>query len=402
MARAALRANPLRSVLTLLGIIIGIVTVTLMSAFITGLNDMFHETTSFMGTDVYYVDKQSWSGGDWAMTRNRPNITQDDATQLRRRMTTAKAISVSADEWSVDVKNGANMVQGIRASGVDADYEITNSLGIEKGRFFATQELASARPVCIIGYDVWDNLFHKGNPIGQTLRVNGYPLEVIGVAKKVGGMFGMFSVDHEVEMPLQTFFNAFGEPDRSLTIGIKAKNVLTKDDTKAEAEYQMRAIHGLKPTDKDNFAINGEEQFDTTFDALTRTLNIIGLVITGLSLLVGGIGIMNIMFVSVKERTREIGIRKAVGARRSMVLLQILTEASMLCLIAGSIGLILSYSASSIINANVLKDSSIHINFGYTLILLGLGLSLAIGVMSGMLPAWKASKLDPVDALRYE
>ena len=402
MARSALRANPLRSVLTMLGIIIGIVTVTLMSAFITGLNDMFHETTSFMGTDVYYLDKQSWSGNDWAMERNRPNVSIENARQLRQRMTTAKAISVSADEWSVDVKNGSNMVQGIRATGVDADYEITNSIAMEKGRFFATHELESARPVCIIGYDIWDNLFHKGDPTGQTIRINGYPLEVIGVAKKVGGMFGMFSIDHEVEMPLQTFFNAFGDPYRSLTIGVKAKNVLTKEDTKAEVGYQMRIVRGLKPTDRDNFAINGEDQFNTQFDQLTGTLNIIGLVITSLSLLVGGIGIMNIMFVSVKERTREIGIRKAIGARRRMILMQFLTEATMLCLIAGGIGLALSYSASELINSNMLKDSSIHIHFSLGLIFLGLGLSLAIGIISGLLPAWMASKLDPVDALRYE
>jgi putative ABC transport system permease protein len=402
MARSALRANPLRSALTMLGIIIGIVTVTLMSAFITGLNDMFHETTSFMGTDVYYIDKQSWSGGDWAMQRNRPDVTQDDAAQLRRRMSTAKAISVSADEWGVKVKNGSNLVEGIRATGVDAAYEITNSIQLEQGRFFATQELESARPVAIIGYDVWDNLFHKSNPVGQTVRVNGYPLEIIGVAKKVGGMFGLFSIDHEVQMPLRTFFNSFGDPYRSLTISVKAKNVLTKEDTKAEAAFQMRMIRGLKPADNDNFAINGEDQFDKQFDALTTTLKIIGFVITGLSLLVGGIGIMNIMFVSVKERTREIGIRKAIGARRRMVLMQFLTEATMLCLIAGAIGIGLSYTASALINHNMLKDSSIHINFSFGLIFLGLGISLAIGIISGMMPAWMASKLDPVDALRYE
>jgi putative ABC transport system permease protein len=402
MARSALRANPLRSALTMLGIIIGIVTVTLMSAFITGLNDMFHETTSFMGTDIYHISKQSWTGGNWAMERNRPNVTEEDARQLRLRMTTARAISVSAGQWNVNIKSGTNMLQGIEAVGVDADYETTNSIGIEKGRFFATQELQSARPVCIIGYDIWDNLFHKGDPIGQIIRANGYPVEVIGVAKKVGGMFGLFSIDHQIVMPLATFFNAFGDPYRSLTIDIKAKNVLTKEDTKAEADYQMRIERGLKPAANDNFAINSEDEFNKQFDQLTSTLNLIGFVITSLSLLVGGIGIMNIMFVSVKERTHEIGIRKAIGARRRMILVQFLTEATMLCLIAGAIGIALSYSASAIINANMLKDSSIHINFTFSLIFLGLGLSLAIGVLSGLVPAWMASKLDPVDALRYE
>ncbi len=403
MARAALRANPLRSALTMLGIIIGIVTVTLMSSFVTGLHDSFHNAMSFMGADVYYVDKHSWQGGNWMMQRNRPNITVQEARDLERRMTTARAISVGASEWSVKLKYGTNELENIRAAGADRQYEVTNSLDMDQGRFFGEQELTSARPVCIIGYDVWDQLFHKSNPIGKTMRVNGYPLEVIGVAKRAGGMFGFWSVDHEIIMPLQTFFSAFGDPNRTLTIAIKAKNVLTKEDTKAEAIYQMRMVRGLKPGEDDNFGINSEDAFNTEFDKLTVTLQMIGLVITGLSLLVGGIGIMNIMFVSVKERTREIGIRKAVGARRRMILSQFLTEASMLCIIAGSIGLMLAFGAALYINHNVLgTDSTVQLHFSLVLILSGLGISLGIGVASGILPAWRASKLDPVDALRYE
>lgn len=402
MARTALRANPLRSALTMLGIIIGIVTVTLMSSFLTGITDMFHETTSFMGTDVYYIDKYSWMGGNWLQQQNRPKVTIEDARQLRQRMTTAKAISTSANQ-DVNLKYKTNELEDITAVGVDAGYEVTNSIEIAQGRFFATQELTSARPVCIIGHDIWDELFHKSNPIGKQIRANGYSLEVIGVAKQVGGMFGTFTVDHQVAMPLQTLFNAYGSPDRSLTIEVKAKDVLAKEDTKYEADYQMRMIRRLKPADPDNFGVNSEDQFNQIFDSLTTTLTIIGLAITGLSLLVGGIGIMNIMFVSVKERTREIGIRKAVGARRRMILTQFLSEASMLCLVAGSFGLLLAYAASILVNNYVLSgDSSVHLHFTISLIFGGLALSIAIGVMSGIVPAWRASKLDPVDALRYE
>lgn len=401
MARSALRANPLRSSLTMLGIIIGIVTVTLMSAFLTGLNDMFHETTSFMGTDVYFIDKFSWMGGDWMTQMNRPKVTADDAYQLQRRMTTAKAIGVSARE-DLNVKYKLAEVEDVSGEGVDAGYEAANSVEIAQGRFFATQELASARPVCIIGYDTWDKLFHKSDPIGKQIKANGYTLEVIGVAKQVGGMFGDFA-DNRVLMPLQTLFNAYGQPDRSLTIAVKAKNVMEKEDTRAELEYQMRVLRKLKPQDRNNFGINSEDQFNQTFDALTSVLKSVGLTITGLSLLVGGIGIMNIMFVGVKERTREIGIRKAIGARRRMILMQFLSEAAMLCLVAGSIGIIIAYSASMYINSKVLSaDSTVHIHFTIGLILTGLAISLAIGVASGIIPAWRASKLDPVEALRYE
>jgi putative ABC transport system permease protein len=373
-----------------------------MSSFLTGLTDMFHETTSFMGTDVYYIDKYSWSGGNWLTQQNRPKVTAEDARQLRQKMTTAKAISVSATE-DVNIKYKTNELEDITAVGADAGYEVTSSVEIAQGRFFATEELSSARPVCIIGHSIWEELFHKANPIGKEIRANGYTLEVIGVAKEVGGMFGAFTLDHQVVMPIKTLFNAFGQPDRSLTIQVKANNVLEKEDTKAEAAYQMRIIRRLKPADPDNFGINSEDQFNQMFDALTSVLQTVGLTITGLSLLVGGIGIMNIMFVSVKERTREIGIRKAIGARRRVILTQFLSEASMLCLIAGSFGLLLAYIASVLINKYVVSsDSSVHLHFTFALIFMGLGLSMIIGIISGILPAWRASQLDPVDALRYE
>jgi putative ABC transport system permease protein len=402
MARSALRANPLRSALTMIGIIIGIVTVTLMSSFLTGITDMFHYTTSSMGTDVYYIDKFNWMSQDWMTQKNRPPLTAQDANLLREKMTTAKAISATAMQ-DVNLKYKTNELDDISAAGADAGYEITSSIEIDQGRFFATEELASARPVCVIGHNIWVQLFHKSNPIGKSIRASGYSLEVIGVAKEVGGLFGDFGIDNHILMPLQTLINAYGDPDRSLTLQIKAKDVLDKENTKADAEYQMRMIRHLKPAEKDNFGINSMDQFNQVFDGITSVLTIVGLTITGLSLLVGGIGIMNIMFVSVKERTREIGIRKAIGARRRVILTQFLSEASMLCLIAGSLGLLIAYSASVYINHYVLDaDSNVHLHFSVALIFMGLGLSVAIGVASGILPAWRASKLDPVDALRYE
>ena len=403
IAGAAVRGNPVRSMLTMLGIIIGIVTITLMGAFLIGMNDMFRQTVSFMGTDVYYIDKWDWGGGkSWMLQRNRPLVTMDEANELRQRMTTAQAISVNTDQWGVQAKNRDHSVEAMTAVGVDEPYQITGSINVEKGRFLSTAELLTARPVCVIGAELADKLFPTEDPIGQSIRLGGYPVTVVGVAKRVGGLFGVFTVDNQAIMPIRAFFNAFGDPHRSVTIAVKAKDVRTKLDTREEMEYTFRQIRGLKPQRDNNFGINSQDQFNKQIDTLTSTLDWIGFIITGLSLLVGGIGIMNIMFVTVKERTREIGVRKAIGARRRSILVQFLSEASMLSMMAGAIALMISISITFILNETALKGGSFQIVFPLSLAMMGIALSCIVGVLSGFFPAWRASRLDPVDALRYE
>ncbi|MDP4218908.1 MAG: ABC transporter permease [Bacteroidota bacterium] len=402
IALTAVRANPLRSTLTMLGIIIGIFTITLMGAFLNGMDHLFRQTASSMKTDVYYVDKWSWGGGDWRLMRNRPDIQEEYLNQLQAKMTTAASFSMSIGKWGQNVKYKNRSVQFVTADGVNEGYLQTESMNIQYGRFFTSAELLSARPVCVIGYEIASKLFPNTSPLGEVIRVSGYPLQVIGIAKRVGGLFSVFTIDNTVVMPYRTLQTAFGQKHQSVTIGVKAKSVEHKLDTKDELEFYMRQIRKLKPNDQLNFGINNQDQFNEQIDKISGLLSTVGFLITGLSLLVGGIGIMNIMYVSVKERTREIGIRKAIGATRRSLVFQFLYEATILALLAGAIALALAYPVTVLANNLLLSDSDLQIAFPIAYAGLGLGLAIATGIIFGLAPALRASRLDPVDALRYE
>jgi putative ABC transport system permease protein len=355
-----------------------------------------------MSTDVYFVDKWSWGGGDWRLMRNRPDIQEEYLGQLRAKMTTASVFSMSIGKWGQSVKFKNRSVQFVTADGVDEGYQQTQSLDIQYGRFFTSAELMSARPVCVIGYEIASKLFPNTSPLGEVIRVSGYPLLVVGVAKRIGGLFSVFTADNSVIMPYRTLETVFGQKHQSVTIAVKAKSIDRKLETKDELEFYMRQIRRLKPDDQLNFGINNQDQFNQQIDKITSLLSIVGFLITGLSLLVGGIGIMNIMFVSVKERTREIGIRKAIGATRRSLVFQFLYEATILSLIAGLIALALAYPVTILANNLILTDSDLQIAFPLFYAVLGLSLAIATGIIFGIAPALKASRLDPIDALRYE
>jgi putative ABC transport system permease protein len=402
IAARAVRSNPLRAGLTMLGIIIGVFTITLMGAFLDGMDALFRKTASSMKTEVYYVDKWDWGGGDWRLMRNRPPIRKEYADILQQRMTTASAFSISVNKWGQNAKFKARSVNFINAIGVNEGYLETESVVIEDGRFFTSTELESARPVCVIGYEIATKLFPNRTPIGETVRVSDYPLEVIGVAKRVGGLFAIFTIDNAVVMPFNTLQTAVGEKSEDVTIAVKAASIERRQDTKDELEFIMRSLRKLKPGAPLNFGINNQEQFNDQIDQISGLLSVVGFIITGLSLLVGGIGIMNIMFVSVKERTREIGIRKAIGAKRKSIKKQFLFEASILAVSAGFIAIALAYPTATILNDVLLDGSDLQISFPIKYATIGILLSLAVGLIFGLTPALRASKLDPVDALRYE
>jgi|WetSurMetagenome_2_1015567.scaffolds.fasta_scaffold21860_4 putative ABC transport system permease protein len=394
---AAIRANKMRSVLTTLGIVIGIVSVTAMAAAIDGLNQAFDRSAKAFGTDVMYVEKWPWiSNEDWSTMRNRRDIKLEYADKIERQATLINAVApVAITRMKVHIGN--NAMDGAFVTGTTATYNSASGNTELDGRFFSPEEAAGGRPVCVIGATVAETLFPNSDPIGQTIRVSGFPYTVLGVYEKQGGLFGQFTSDTRVFVPMHSFQSNFGSR-HYVSINMRVADVQNMDEAKLEVEGIMRQIRGLPPGKPNDFAINQQEMLSTTFGGFTLVVGIVGIIITGMSLLVGGIGIMNIMFVSVTERTREIGIRKAIGAKRRTILLQFLTEAAALCLIGGIIGLLIASVLVLIVN----KTTEFQTTMPLPVVVVALLFSLVVGVFFGFLPAYRASKMDPVEALRYE
>ena len=396
LSYAALMANKIRAVLTMISIFIGIVAVTLMGAAITGLTNSFNRSFSIMGADVLYVDKWQWgfSGGEWWKYRNRKDLKPQYADKVRNDATLAAAVSPDVGDNGL-VKFGNKVANNVYINGVSAEYPQVVDMSLDEGRFFSPEEDRDNSPVAIIGGDVANALFLNRDPLGQMIRINGLPFRVIGVRSKEGSFLGMFSLDNVVFIPIGQFEDIYGT-HFSATIDVRAADPNNLDNAKEELRGIMRKIRGLAPYQEDDFSINQQDQFTNAFDQMIFYVGAIGIFVTALSLFVGGIGIMNIMFVSVTERTKEIGIRKALGAPRRTILVQFLLEAVLICLSGGLIGLAASYPLS------MLVDKFLPTSMPVSIAVTGILISLAVGVISGLVPALRASKLDPVDALRYE
>ena len=393
----AIRANKMRSVLTTLGIVIGIVTVTLMGTAIEGLNSSFLKSISSLGADVFYVQRNSWmnnSETDWLKEQKRRQITIADAGALAGQLTLAGAVAPTAD-FGGTLKYKTRSASSVWILGTTEEYLFTSGVGVAQGRFLSSVDVAGGRPVCVIGTEVATNLFHNESPLGNRIKINDQSFEVIGVLEKQGSFLGMFSLDNRVVIPLKQFISSiWSNPD--IGIQVKARALVQLDEAREELRQVMRRVRRIAPNQPDDFSINQQDQFVQMFNRVAGTIALIGLFITGLSLFVGGIGIMNIMFVSVAERTREIGIRKAIGAKRRTILLQFLTEAACICMIGGLIGLGIAWPMTLIIQRFLPATMSL------TVVGIALLVSLVTGVVSGFLPAWRAARMNPVDALRSE
>ena len=393
----AIRGNKLRSALTTLGIVIGIVTVTLMGTAIEGLNHAFLKSISFIGADVLYIQRFNWfnhSQEEWLKMQKRREITLAQATALERQLTLARAVAPAADtdqriEYKKRHSDNATII------GTTDQFLYTSSFTIAQGRFLSAAEVEGGRPVCVIGFQVATNLFQGESPIGNKVMIGPRAFEVLGVLEKQGGFLDGGSLDNQAIVPLNQFVTVFwSHPDYQ--IQVKVKQLEQLEDAKEELRTVMRRIRRLAPNEPDDFAINQQDQFVDMFHRVAGTIATIGLFITGLSLFVGGIGIMNIMFVSVAERTREIGIRKAIGAKRWTILVQFLIEAATICLLGGLIGLGIAWPLTLLIQ-KVMPATMSPVIVGIALLV-----SLVTGVLSGFFPAWRAARMNPVDALRNE
>jgi putative ABC transport system permease protein len=403
IAFAQIAANKLRSALTALGVIIGIVAVTLMGTAILGIDAGVEQSLSGFGDDVVYVTKWPWKDtSDWWNFRNRRDINIEHAQPINDWIAdhpqSPLKLAVPAVKWGASVMRGEYRVNNIRIVGSTADLGRIVRSDMKEGRFFSDIENRSARNVVVVGFDVADALFPNVSPIGKEIRIRNQLYNVVGVAARQGSFLGLFSWDSQVIMPLAAFGRSF--PVRYADPEIRVQIDLERaEEARDEIRGIMRRMRGLSPEKKDDFEINSQQVIREQLDPVKRGIAIGGLFITGLALFVGAIGIMNITYVSVKERTKEIGTRKALGARRRTILLQFLIEAVSICVLGGMGGLAMAWGLSAIVGVLM---PSFPLVFSLGLVLLGLGVSVFTGIFSGFAPAWQASKLDPVVALRYE
>lgn len=395
----AIRANKARAILTTLGIVIGVTSVVLMSTAIKGIDNAFQTGVSSLGSDNLYIDKWEWFNNDvpWWELRNRRNLDMDDFKKYDELAKLPLAVAPSV--WTnQNIKHKEIVVESILITGTNENYIKTTNLTFNEGRFFNELESNGGRNVVVLGSDIAKNLFPNGHAVGEVVKLKGHKFNVVGVLAEQGSwVMGNFNPDKQAFIPIQNVFKYFqNESFRSVTINVRAKNSQMVEATKEEAIGIMRRVRGLSYTEPNDFSINQQESLLNTINQTVGVIQIAGLFITGLSLFVGAVGIMNIMFVSVKERTKEIGIRKAIGAKRRTILSQFITESAIICLIGGIIGLIIAVILSMIINQFL--PTSVQIDT----VFLAIFISIATGVVSGFAPAYTAAKLDPVEALRYE
>lgn len=402
----AIRGYRLRALLTMLGVSVGIFTITLVFTLVNTMQSSVTENLSALGNTVLYVHNWPWKDNseDWYKYFNRPKMSYADYQRLQRDLRFVHAVCFEARKNDAVVKTGRISAERVMMRGVTQDFYLIEEFGLSAGRYFSPLESQAGRPVCILGNTLAVKLF--GGPsraLGQHVLVAGKRLRVIGCIEKRGA--NLFGVDQDENLlvPYLLMGRLYNITKRGVDkiVSVKAASYEQVDRVEEEITGLLRLERGLKPGVDENFSINKQESLMEQLNKIFEALNVGGSFIAGFSLLVGGFGIANIMFVSVKERTKEIGIQKALGATRSFILMQFLTEAVLLCVLGGLMGifglLVIVGLGQLALNA---ADLGMTIAISARDIAIGVFLSAVIGLLSGLLPAWSAARLDPVEAMR--
>lgn len=398
-AISSLVVNKLRTFLSLTGITIGIFAIISVFTVIDALEKNIKESIATLGDNMVYVQKWPWSfGGDYPwwkyMKRPVPRLEEQEELQRRSSLAAASTFAVGT-ERTVQYKD--NYADDITIFAATQEYEDIRSFEIAKGRYFSPFESGAGKNRAVIGAAIAEQLFGNVNPVDKEIKISGRKIIIIGVYKREGeDMFGI-SVDEEIHIPLNFARTMINIKDERVNpfIMVKAKEGITTNELIDELRGIMRSIRRLSPKEDDNFALNQSSLISQGFQGLFTIIDIAGIIIGGFSILVGGFGIANIMFVSVKEQTRIIGIKKAIGAKNNFILLQFLFEAVMLSAIGGIVGLIIIFFGTLLVDA--VSDMSFSLSLKN--IIFGLSISISVGVISGFVPARTASNLNPVEAI---
>lgn len=403
----ALKSNVLRTILSLLGVTIGIFAIISVLTIVDSLEKNIKDSLDFLGTGVIYVQKWPFTADNdgeyrWWDFWQRPNPSYDEFRFLQANLNNVNGMAIFASKGNVTLKYSNNSIDRIRLTGGSQGYDNVYDVKIEKGRFFTNEEIESGRNTVVIGHEVANALFVNGmDPIGKTIKIKNLKYVVAGVIQKEGQSFlGTPSNDYAALIPYQSFRRLYqtgtGHPfELNSVIGVKGyESDIGLVELENEVKGILRARRGLRPTEKDNFALNRPEAIANVISGVFDVVGTAGWIIGGFSILVGGFGIANIMFVSVKERTSIIGLQKSLGAKNYFILFEFLFEAIFLSLIGGLAGLLLVYLITYIPMGTLVVTLTIKN------IVLGLGVSSVIGLVSGIVPAAMAARLDPVNAIR--
>ncbi|MEP6782552.1 MAG: ABC transporter permease [Acidobacteriota bacterium] len=417
MAFDTLRSNKMRSALTVLGVVIGVTSIVGMTSLIRGFDSSLRESINSLGPNTIFVQKFGAtsfnSGSSFMQLMRRPNLTGDDMKAIERMSTTIGMVDIWLGGGGPGSQDAIQRVfyRGERTRplpilGTTERYVEINFASMYSGRSFTQQEVQRARPVAVIGYSVYDGLFAKRSidPIGKAVRIGQVEYEVVGVLGKRPSPGGFAGADDLAIIPFTAFRKQFGNEKNTrgpfgipVMIAVLPKDGVTREEAMTELETIMRIRHGLTLDKANDFDLVTSDAILAVWDRISQAILLALVVISSIALMVGGIGVMAIMTISVTERTREIGVRKAIGARSREILVQFLIEAVVLTSIGGILGVLMGSAIGLLVNV----VSGFPVSLPLWSFALGLGFSAAVGIISGMIPAWRASRLDPIEALRY-